>query len=187
MEQCDVLKNKVTEARGWGCIVSDSLLVSGAELLTWEVFVWHSGLTQELEPSGRKEEQVSPGCDSFSSPATATRGIHPRWALVPKGALQSLGTQTFKCSLSSIEITIICKLDFFCSEFCIYLISAPIQSESNYHACTVAGTGPEVWEKAAAVRYIKPSRSPQPVEEHATIEGKSSYDGWGLDYKGEPS
>ena len=61
----------------------------------------------------RKEEQVSPGCDSFSSPATATRGIHPRWALVPKGALQSLGTQTFKCSLSSTEITIICKLDFF--------------------------------------------------------------------------
>lgn len=39
MEQCEVLENKVTEARGWGCIVSDSLLVSGAELLTREVFL----------------------------------------------------------------------------------------------------------------------------------------------------
>ena len=56
---------------------------------------------------------MSPGCDSFSSPATATQGIHQRWALVPKGALQSLGTQTFKCSLHSTEITVICKLDFF--------------------------------------------------------------------------
>ena len=147
MEQCEVLKNKVTEARGWGCIVSDSLLVSGAELLTWEILLWLSGLTQELEPSGRKEEQVSPGCHSFSSPATATQGIHPCRALVPKGALQSLGIQTFKCSLRSTEITVICKLDFFCSEFCIYLISAPIQSESNYYACTLAGTGPGVWER----------------------------------------
>lgn len=89
---------------------------------------------------------MSPGCDSFSIPATVTQGIHPCWALVPKGALQSLGTQKFKCSLSSTEITVICKLDFFCycSEFCIYLISAPIQSESNYYACTLAGSGPGV-------------------------------------------
>ena len=60
------------------------------------------------------------------------------------GYLPDPGVQTFKCSLRSTEITVICKLDFFCSEFCIYLISAPIQSESNYYACTLAGTGPGV-------------------------------------------
>lgn len=59
MEQCEVLENKVTEARGWGCIVSDSLLVSGAELLTSGSLSLtlraHSGVRAIREKGGTSE------------------------------------------------------------------------------------------------------------------------------------
>ena len=44
-----------------------------------------------------------------------------------------------------------------------------------------------VRKRRAAVRCIKPSKSPQPEEEDVTTEEKSSYNGWGLDYRWEPS